>query len=383
MAILKPDDPVPEQPSFSATEKSAGLLNSESAAKKLDIWLAIERICTILNAIGVVAIPFAILFFTLADSQQKEAREKQKRAQEAIKTYLNQLTTVYLGGDLEGNKPESERLRRITRASILALLNDPDLDGDHKRQIVEYLTELDLVQAKGPTEKEQPPLIYLSAADFSHANLSRVALRGVYFNAANFSHADLSDADFSFARFLDAKFHKADLKSTNLRGANLSGADLSHTDFSNANLSFAKLSDTVLIDPYLRALNTRDDEYNYSADDNLKDPNLSHAIFTGADFKDADLGKANLRGANFKDADLTNANLSSTKNLTDTQLEAAKLCRTKLPEGSKLNPNRDCEGGSGLYIPRGRSNISPGGSPSPGSSPSSGLYIPRRRSNTP
>lgn len=55
------------------------------------------------------------------------------------------------------------------------------------------------------------------------------------------------------------------------------------------------------------------------------------------------LRRINLTGADLRNANLTGADLSSIKNWTDAQLSAAKLCQTKLPEGSQLDPDRDCE----------------------------------------
>lgn len=63
----------------------------------------------------------------------------------------------------------------------------------------------------------------------------------------------------------------------------------------------------------------------------------------GRSLRRIDLRSANLGSANLSNANLSNANLSSIKNWTDAQLSDAKLCRTKLPEGNRLDPNRDCE----------------------------------------
>lgn len=93
---------------------------------------------------------------------------------------------------------------------------------------------------------------------------------------------------------VNAQLYKAHLEDADLRGANLAEADLLEANLSKANLSEANLS------------------------------------------------KASLGRANFESANLTNAILTNVSEWTDQQLGKALLCRTKLPKGSKHNPDRDC-----------------------------------------
>jgi len=57
------------------------------------------------------------------------------------------------------------------------------------------------------------------------------------------------------------------------------------------------------------------------------------------DFQSSNLGRANLEGAYLESANLEGARLG----LTQDQLTTAKLCRTTLPNGITLDPNRDCK----------------------------------------
>ena len=116
-------------------------------------------------------------------------------------------------------------------------------------------------------------------------NLSSANLSSVRLSSANLRNADLFPANLSSARLICADLSHADLTYVILSGANLYRADLSHTNLSNADLSGTNLSNT----------------------------NLSYATLNGA------------------------------KNWNETNLPLAKLCKTKLPEGCDLNPNRDCE----------------------------------------
>jgi len=224
---------------------------------RADIFRIVEKLSPVLEAAGVIMIPVVIWWMTDSGQKAKEEADKAARAQEAVKNYLTQLSTVFLDGNLE----KDERLQTVTRASTLALFNDPNLDGNRKGQVIRYLMELKLVQIevtdpKNLTEEEKSkkPLISLASSNLEDANLLLAILRGVNLGGAN------------------------------LRGAELSGAVFSGADLSGADLSGAKL--------FL------------------------------ADLRGADLGDAGFFGA---------------------KLNRAKLCKTKLPSDTELDPNRDCK----------------------------------------
>ena len=134
----------------------------------------------------------------------------------------------------------------------------------------------------------------------------------------------LSRADLSRAR----------LSSVNISNVNLNRANLSGAYLSGANISGTNLSGTKLIDAEIIAAN------------------LSGANLSGADLSHAKLHGAYLEKANLNSANLSFANLSFAKKWTEAQLAEAQLCRTMLPEGCNLNPNRDCEAlGISLDLP--------------------------------
>lgn len=133
----------------------------------------------------------------------------------------------------------------------------------------------------------------LYRVDLSHANLQGAAL-----SRTEFTGADLSSANLSSADLYGANLRNANLSNANLSSANLTGVDLDSADLSGANLSNTRLGSTL------------SNQFTFSY------PIL---IYPGS------------------------FDLSSPKNWTDKQLGAAKLCRTALPQGSKLAPNRDCK----------------------------------------
>jgi hypothetical protein len=76
---------------------------------------------------------------------------------------------------------------------------------------------------------------------------------------------------------------------------------------------------------------------------NLSGANLSITNFSGTNLSDADLSGSNLSGANLEDVNFSSADLFGAKGLFKEQLESAYLCKTTLPEGINLDPNRDCD----------------------------------------
>lgn len=70
---------------------------------------------------------------------------------------------------------------------------------------------------------------------------------------------------------------------------------------------------------------------------NLFNANLKGAWLIAANLEGVDLRSANLEGANLRNTNLYEANLERAK------LGGIKLCRTRLPKGINLDPNRDCK----------------------------------------
>jgi hypothetical protein len=176
-------------------------------------------------------------------------------------------------------------------------------DFSEKKQVVLALTQ-------GCSKAKEKPYIWMLSYFQERILGSCRPLIGGFLNGVDLSHANL---------------HGADLSRTELVRANLSNANLSSADFYGARLENA----------------------------NLSNANLSDANFTGVDLDGADLSGANLSNTRLgatlglgQGAALVyvpSFDLLSPKNWTDTQLGAAKLCKTALPGASKLNPNRDCK----------------------------------------
>jgi len=184
-------------------------------------------------------------------------------------------------------------------------------------------------------------------------DLSCTKLNSVHVVLAYLDGANLHKTDLSFATLRMAKLGSSDLTYANLSYCELIGADLYKADLSHATLRFTQLtqelarvnfSHSILEGISLENCNLRSSDFvNVSLTEipligaNLTNASLVEANLQGVDLKNVNLDKARVDKANLADADLSQA-----KNITEEQLGKAILCRTKLPTGIELDPNRDC-----------------------------------------
>jgi uncharacterized protein YjbI with pentapeptide repeats len=168
------------------------------------------------------------------ENQRAEAERElavQRAQDEALQSYLNQMSSLLLEKDLRTSKEDSE-VRTLARARTLTVLGR--LDPSRKTAIMQFLVEADLVQRVDGKD----PIISLSSADLSDVGLLEADLSGAFLRVADLSGADLSFADLSdtdlSAALSDAYLYKADLSGANLSHANLSGAYLGRANLSEA-----------------------------------------------------------------------------------------------------------------------------------------------------
>ena len=152
--------------------------------------------------------------------------------------------------------------------------------------------------------------------DLSGAQLGDANLSGAFLQGANLSGAFLFNTNLSGVNLTDANLAEANLFGSNLSGAKLNAANLSGAYMIIANLSEATLWGADLSGAFLQG------------------SNLSGANFFAGNLSGAYLQGANLAGASLSDVDLSGANLSSSRYLSQNQLDQA--CgndKTRLPEG--------------------------------------------------
>jgi uncharacterized protein YjbI with pentapeptide repeats len=192
----------------------------------------------ILTALNIITI--AIFWNTRMAEKAKNEREKAFRGQEAVEKHLNELSKILLEEDLEKN----EKLKTITRATTFALLRSPDLNGQHKGQVIEYLSEMKLVQTPKSAQKNQTPIISLEGANLEEADLMGVNLEGANLEEANLVAAYLRNAHLNYAHL-----RRTHLFGANLMGANLVGASVTSEQLNQAKLCQTKLPQEINLDP--------------------------------------------------------------------------------------------------------------------------------------
>lgn len=298
--------------------KKATIVTKKISGKTLWDWL------------NLLIAPASLLAFGawLQARQEEEKRKgenvdrekaEDKQQEEALIAYLESISrllidnklNLFLEKRLQGLLTEDEKyslnaginIIRARTISILRRLSIEELEeddkptygklitkaGKRKGQVLLFLYENKLVSKQVKSEEEDM-LLNLKNFDFSNMDiqgedLSGADLRNGFFTNADFSNSNLCSADLSYTFFINAKLNQADLSNADLRYAHLFGTDLTETKFNNAHLG-----NTVLYE-----------------------------------------------------ANLTDADLIAAKHWTTAQIGEAKLCRTKLPKGCSLEPNRDCE----------------------------------------
>ena len=206
---------------------------------------------------------------------------------------------------------EREQARDVARASTLVALGK--VGPDHKKSIVKFLYESDLI-------KNQSQIV-----DLAEANLSDAILENGEFPGIDLSDAFLGDGD------------DEELLGANLIEANLEGASLQEANLRNANLQDAKLEGAVFgdgEDRNRRGANLREADLGDGEDPNRRGANLKGADLQGVNLKDTDLKGVNLRNANLQDAKLEAGATGHTNNkLLDQQ--GAFLKGATMPNGQK------------------------------------------------
>lgn len=162
----------------------------------------------------------------------------------------------------------------------------------------------------------------LSETDLRAVDLSGADLRGANLERANLAMADLSEADLRMANLTganltEANLRRANLRLVNLRFANLYRSNLKDTDLRNANVA----SGSSIIEDYPTAVQRQ------------MRTNLTEANMEGAKLCQTNLFDANLSAADLRIAFLYGTNLSMAW-LKGANLDQAKYgLQTKWPKG--------------------------------------------------
>jgi hypothetical protein len=257
----------PSKPTEDRNSQSVSLRPPIGAKKTL--WgLRGKTVWDWLPIVGTLLVPVMIAAGTWGITWQQGKLAEQRAQDEALQAYLDQMSQLLMAEDLR-NSEEGSAPRTLARARTLTLLGR--LDSSRKGRLLRFLYEAKLINKRNP-------IVELTGADASDADLSRAVL-----GAADLKGVDLSGADLSRSELVEADLScspptvwwmKRNQSCTDLSGANLSGADLHQTNMSCAPAPewWMETKRTDCVD--------------------LRDANLS-----GADLTYADLSGANLTGA--------------------------------------------------------------------------------------
>lgn len=308
IALLNAENSLPVRPK--ALDSSSSKNDREFALKvKQFHW---ERLRTVISAVGLTTAILAGVGLYLTYQSAQEKRLRTEHFSKAIEQLGSKDMAVRIGGIYA--------LERIAKDSpedhwtIIEVLNA------YVRERSPLPKELDL---KNVNKTNQSAEIAKPSTDIQSA-LTAIGRRDTS-----------SDAYGRFLNFSDSNLSGAVLNDADLTGANLNRAYINNTDLTGANLDRTYFQNAALTGADLRGANLNR-AYLKQAD--LRGANLGGAYLNRAYLKNTNLAGANLGGAN-----LNRTHLKQAKNLTDRQLELAKLCKTQLPNGSKLNPDRDCK----------------------------------------
>ncbi|MEL6401048.1 MAG: pentapeptide repeat-containing protein [Cyanobacteria bacterium J06626_4] len=288
-------------------------------------WLQRAALLEILALVGNLGLIVAVMTYLGTEKQRRDAE------------VLNAWQTITSAAGQSGNGGRIRALEFLNaspganwrrRATCLWLCTWPAecLDGIN--------LELESTAGNTPT-REQSLGAYLAGIQLPRARLFQAHLAGSVLLEANLARADLTFADLVGA---DLRF--ANLEGAFLNGANLKGAYLGDANLTGVSLRFANLEEVSLIRGNLAGADLTG--VNLETAD-LREADLTEVVLGNeySDSKGANLAQADLRRADLEGADLRRVNLAGAK-LSGANLNNTILCKTRLPEGHYLDPDRDC-----------------------------------------
>jgi hypothetical protein len=182
-----------------------------------------------LGLLGTFAIPFAVVWFTVRLSHDRQIAVDSQRETELLSIIRATPDLNKLKANLNLEHPTRKQI--IIRAQTLALL--PSLDANRKATLLKFLYELNLIGYL-PGEHPEPAAIELSSADLRGANLADAVLNGADLTNTRLGGANLRGAKLTRANLNGADLRKADLRKADLSGASLVGAILDSADLKDA-----------------------------------------------------------------------------------------------------------------------------------------------------
>jgi hypothetical protein len=203
----------------------------------------------LLNLLKILAIPItvgaAVPLLNWLQKRRELDVEHQRAQDEALQAYLDQMSHLLTDKELRRTTDWLDEARITARARSLAALRR--LDGEHRKSVLQFLYETQLINRRestfveGVTHELGPArIVGLSGVDLRSADLRYIYLSNAALNGALLDNADLREAKLRDIDLGGAYLSGADLRGGDLRGASLINAELQRKD--ELNLSGADLS---------------------------------------------------------------------------------------------------------------------------------------------
>ena len=166
---------------------------------------------TMWAVLKVLAVPItvgaAVPWLNWLQKKREHEVENQRAQDEALQAYFDQMSKLLIenrnpaGGELDNAS------KAVARALTLTVLDtlDSGEGGRHKRRVLRFLYEADLIGKKEDGEEDLTAVVDLSRASLVDADLHGANLRGVNLSGADLGHTNLKETDLSGADLTDAR----------------------------------------------------------------------------------------------------------------------------------------------------------------------------------
>jgi uncharacterized protein YjbI with pentapeptide repeats len=194
-------------------------------------------VSALIALIGVLMTQIVNTHLTSSTQENQQVLDQEARQNSELQSYLS---TV---GELPSNRdPAADTSAQAQTLTVL-----PDLSGEQKRTIMQFLYQAGLINKDNPRIK-------LYYADLTSANLKGTDAQDNRFvlDNVNLRGINLQDADLEYISMEGANLSNSHLVNTNLSNADLSNANMYHAYLDNVDLSGADLSGADLSDVDLR-----------------------------------------------------------------------------------------------------------------------------------
>jgi len=236
-------------------------------------------------------------------------REKNERSQEALKSYLDQMSNLILSEEWPSSQMQNSekigenKLLTVVRARTIIALRE--LDKESMETLFRFLSESRVIHVITLSDLDLRGInlkdIDCSGIDLKGSSLRGAILENVNLQGANLIGCDCFGANFKGVKLDGANFDKASFNFSRLENISAVGAQFREVVFEHANLINIDFSNADLSGFSMPLLYT-------SEKINFEGAILRNAIFDTVDLTSLNFSKTDLSGATFNEVNLKGAN---------------------------------------------------------------------------